>query len=109
MDIDKLTIGELKQLRCLALGQKTGHSFQEGKKLFVRTVTHYYTGRVEAVTDTDIVLAQAAWIADTGRFSEFLQTGNAKEVEPYPDCVIVSRGAIVDWCYWPHDLPRLVK
>lgn len=79
--------------------------------VFVRTVTHYYTGRLVAVTDQEIVLADCAWIADTGRFSSALQTGDLVEVEPYPDGVdvVINRGAIVDCCAWSHPLPRKVK
>lgn len=56
--------------------------------MFVRTVTHYYTGRVVGVSDKAILLEDAAWIADTGRFADALRTGILSEVEPYPDGVI---------------------
>lgn len=82
---------------------------KEQKAIFIRTVTHYYTGRLVDQTATEFVLDEAAWIADTGRFSEFLRTGEPSEVEPYPGRVTVNRGAIVDWCDWPHALPRKMK
>lgn len=34
-----------------------------GKSVFIRTVTHYYTGRVVALTPDVVQLADAAWIA----------------------------------------------
>jgi hypothetical protein len=83
--------------------------FQVGKAYFIRTVTHYYTGKLRALTDSEIVLSDAAWIADTGRFSEALKTGKLSEVEPFPDEVVISRGAFVDACEWTHPLPREVK
>ena len=50
-----------------------------GKKVLVRTVTHYYTGLLAGVTGGDggvwLHLADAAWIADTGRFHTALATG----------------------------------
>src|SRR5574341_1053677 len=61
------------------------------------TVTMYYTGKLRQVTAQELVLTDAAWIADTGRFSEALRTGTLSEVEPFPEGqVVIGRGAIVD-------------
>lgn len=81
------------------------HSVFSGK-VFIRTVTHYYTGRVVSVADGFVTLADAAWIADTGRFATALETGTLSEVEPYPGEVAVAIGAIVDVAPWEHELPR---
>jgi len=97
-----ISVAELKALS--SCGES--HSIQVGKTYLIRTVTHYYTGRVVAVTDTDLLLTNAAWIADTGRFATALETGKFNEVEPFMDDVIVARGAIVDATQWRHDLPR---
>lgn len=80
-----------------------------GKKVFVRTVTHYYTGIFHSSRDGWMRLDDAAWIADTGRFSSALKTGTLGEVEPYPDTCYISAGAVVDVSEWHHDLPRSVK
>lgn len=82
-------------------------SIKVGESYLIRTVTFYYTGQVEKVTDSDIVLNNAAWIVSTGRFGEALLTGKLDGVEPYPSKVIVSRGAIVDATLWTHPLPRV--
>lgn len=84
-------------------------AFEVGKSYFIRTVTNFYTGRLERITPNELVLAEAAWIADTGRFSTALKTGDLSEVEPYPAEVILSRGALVDACEWLHPLPRAVQ
>jgi len=69
MEIDKLTIGELKGLINFIPKQNgISTSFMVGEKYFIRSVTHYYTGRLKTITDTDLVLEDAAWIADTVRF-----------------------------------------
>jgi len=83
----------------------------EGKNYFIRTVTHYYTGKLVGFTEEDLVLVEAAWIADTGRFANFLESGKAQEVEPYPAKakVFVSRGAVIDVSEWAHPLPREQK
>jgi hypothetical protein len=84
---------------------------EEGQKVFIRTVTHYYTGKVLEVSDKWIKLADAAWVADTGRFAGALESGELNEVEVYPEGVpvYVAIGAIVDLCPWKHELPRKTK
>ena len=85
------------------------HYTLTGKNVLVRTVTNYYTGWLAGAADGYLQLDDAAWIADTGRFSAALATGRLEEVEPYPGTAFVSQGAVVDVCEWPHDLPRTVK
>lgn len=68
-----------------------------GANYLIRTVTMIDTGRLVAVTDYELVLEDAAWIADTGRFSDALAKSEFSEVEPFPTgIVIIGRGAIVD-------------
>ena len=80
-----------------------------GNTVLIRTVTNYYTGRIAAFTDAEILLDDAAWVADTGHFTNALTTGTLSDVEPYVGPVVVSRGALVDCCDWRHPLPRQVK
>lgn len=55
------------------------------------------TGRLVALTAQELVLEDAAWIADTGRFSDALEKCEFGEVEPFPDGrVILGRGAVID-------------
>ena len=71
--------------------------WQIGKVYLIRTVTMIDTGILVKVTDKELVLENAAWIADTGRFHEALKKAVFNEVEPFPDGqVIVGRGAIID-------------
>ena len=68
-----------------------------GKVYLIRTVTMIDTGRLVAVTDHELVLKEAAWIADTGRFADAIKKAEFGEVEPFPDGrVLVGRGAIID-------------
>jgi len=68
-----------------------------GAIYLIRTVTMIDTGRLVAVTEHELVLEEAAWIADTGRFSETLKSLDFTEIEPFPDGrVIVGRGAVID-------------
>jgi hypothetical protein len=111
MDINSMTVGEVKAIAQMFGGGQMpkSHSFVIGKKYLIRTVTFYTLGKLESVTDTDLMLSSASWAADTGLFSEALATGKLNEVEPYPNECIVSRGAIVDASEWMHDLPRQRK
>lgn len=89
---------------------KTAHGWRLGRSYFVRTVTHYTVGRLVGVSPHELWLEDAAWVADTGRFAQALESGVVSEVEPFPaGTVAVGRGAIVDACIWPHALPRSVK
>jgi len=105
----QLTMDELKELLAAKSGSGLSHSFEVGKSYLIRTVTMYYTGFLAAVTDSDLVLKDAAWIPDTGRFSEALAKGTLNEVEPFRSSVIIPRGGIIDATIWEHALPRDVK
>jgi hypothetical protein len=73
------------------------HPFNIGKNYLIRTVTMIQTGKLVAVYPTEIVLEEAAWIADTGRFADNLVSCSFEEVEPFPEGqIIVGRGAIID-------------
>lgn len=81
-----------------------------GKNVFVRTATYAYTGRLIAVTDRDLALEDAAWIADSGRWATTLKNGfgDNAEIEPYPDGhpVVIERTCLIETTLWPHPLPR---
>lgn len=81
------------------------HPFTLGKTYFIRTVTMHLIGTLEWVGDKELVLSDASWIADSGRWHDALRTGELSEVEPFIDRVIVGRGAIVDCTQWRHSLP----
>lgn len=85
------------------------HSFEIGKKYLIRTATHYELGKLIKITDTDLVLGEASWIPDTGRFSQALKTGSLDEIEPFINPVIINRGGIIDATIWDNDLPKDAK
>ena len=89
------------------------HPYEIGKCYLIRTVTMIDTGRLVAVYPQELVLEEAAWIADTGRFADALEKAVFEEVEPYPQGhVIVGRGSIIDACAPPAlqgKLPRSQK
>ncbi len=71
--------------------------WQVGQPYLIRTVTMIDTGVLVGMNDHEIILRDAAWIADTGRFSVTLKTLDFSEVEPFPDgLVAIGRGSIID-------------
>jgi len=87
----------------------TSFPFKVGDSLFIRTITHHLTGRVTAITGKFLTLEEAAWIADDGRFSDAINTGNLAEVEPVDVQVYVNTDSFLDVYPWRHALPRVRK
>lgn len=97
--IDDLTIGEARELAGLFCGKSQPENpYNIGANYFLRTVTHHHTGKLVQVTAQELVLENAAWIADDGRLTEALKTGSFNEVEMFPanSRVIIGRGSIID-------------
>lgn len=116
LDLNELSFLELRdKIKELEKQKETVEKKQEGvwiigEKYFIRTVTMALCGKLVQVTEQELVLESAAWVADTGRFNSFLQDGTPDEVEPFPDGkVIVGRGGLIDAAVWKHDLLRKVK
>jgi hypothetical protein len=80
--------------------------FNIGDAYFIRTVTYFATGRVKNIVGQFLVLEEAAWIADTGRFSDALSKGVMDEVEPIDGEMFVNTGSITDAFPWRYSLPR---
>ena len=103
-DVEKTDVSKME-------GDASNPYFKVGKAYFIRTVTNYFTGRLVWIGDKELALQNVAWIADTGRFHEFLKGKVINEAEPYPDdaVVIIGRGSLIDASEWPYDLIRSVK
>lgn len=107
INIEELTIGQIREIQAMfptspqffppTISSVIDHPYQIGKCYLIRTVTMIDTGRLVAVTNQELVIEDAAWIADTGRFSDAVAKAEFGEVEPFPDGrVIIGRGAIID-------------
>lgn len=102
MNIEELTIKQVSEL-CDMLkpsqsNQPDASPYRIGSNYFIRTVTHHHTGKLVQVTQQELVLENAAWIADDGRLTEALSSGEFAEVELFPAGrqVIIGRGSIID-------------
>jgi hypothetical protein len=114
MNIENLTISECRQIAALVMNpiqtSNQSHPFEIGANYFIRTVTHHLTGKLIEVYPTELVLIDAAWIADDGRLSEALKTETFAEVEPFADNkrVVIGRQSIID-AQTISKLPRSLK
>jgi hypothetical protein len=96
MNISELTIGQAREIAALFSAQpSTVHPYKIGQAYLIETVTKYFTGRLMAAHADELVITEAAWISDTGRYSQAVKSGDFSEVEPIDGPVIISRGSIV--------------
>lgn len=116
IDLNKLSfaelqtkIKELEQQKEKVTIKKVG-TWEIGKNYCIRTVTMIQVGRLKSIDEHEIILEDVAWVADTGRWTTFLRTGVADEVEPFPDGEVgIGRNAVIDRCIWNHALLRKQK
>ena len=80
-----------------------------GKNYLIRTVTMIQLGKLTKITNKELLLENACWVADTGRFSDAISNGTLNEVEMFNMPVIIGRGAIVDATEWINNLPEKSK
>lgn len=114
MNIDDLTLGQIKEIKSLLAtadnaGAADASPFEVGKAYLFRTVTHIEVGRVKRLVGQFVELEDASWIAHTGRYHDCLVTGVFDEVEPYPILTGVNTQSLVNYAPWPHALPREQK
>ena len=83
--------------------------FTVGEKVFIRTATHYLTGKIKAITGKFLTLSDAAWVSDTGRFMQAIEVGTLSEVEPVTCDVRVNSDCFIDVYQWRFNLPRAQK
>ena len=74
-----------------------------GQCYYVRTLTDHWVGRLAEIGPHTVTLSEASWVADSGRLSVFIATGNADgmEVEPVG---IVGGLNYMSWIPWEHPL-----
>jgi len=98
ISIDDLTLGQVRELAEQFSQPSQENGFWEiGKPYLIRTVTMIDTGILVSVGEHEIILRDAAWIADTGRFAQALESCEFGEVEPFPDgLVAIGRGSMIE-------------
>lgn len=89
------------------LNKPKTHSLEVGRCYLFRTVTYHSIGRVTRITDLDIELEDASWVASSGRYSTALEEGKLEENEKIPAGKphFLMLAAIVDFDVWDHPVP----
>lgn len=69
-----------------------------GKSYHIETVTKYFTGILLMVTEQELLIGEASWVCETGRFNEYISGSNPNENEPFTrdTPVIIGRGSLID-------------
>jgi hypothetical protein len=110
---------ELTDEQLEAVKEKLGvDSFKEissyedlvGEKMFFRTVTYHALGEVKKIVGRFVYLKNASWIADTGRFGDWIKDGvqTNSEIEPVGE-MFLNLDTVVDFFTWRHKLPTTQK
>lgn len=79
--------------------------FEIDEDYFIRTVTYHLVGRVKKICGKFLILCDASWVADSGRFMNAIRDGKLDEVEPV-GVAYVNIDSIVDAFPWCHKLPK---
>lgn len=95
-------VPESDYLKAKRQTKATGDSkvFEIGAEVFIKTVTYHYTGRIVDVSEGFLFLEDVAWIADSGRFTEFMKEEKepqSMESELYGDRIVkINIGSITE-------------
>lgn len=87
-------------------------AYLPGDKIFLRTIAYYYVGRVVCILPREVVICEAAWVAEIApQFHVSMATGECAGVEPYPRDwpITVARDTCSDSEPWPHPLFTATK
>lgn len=108
--LEDMKLKDVMHLVQLLKGENSDKCFWEkGKSYFIRTVTMHLVGNLHDLTNKELLLKNAVWVADSGRFYDALKTGELSEVEPFITDVILNRESIVDASEWKHAIPQEQK
>ena len=108
MEVETITLNgktyypeQTKQIENGNRGDKAHSFLTVGTIYCFRTVTMIYTGRLLATSEQEFLIEDAAWIAETERWADFLKTGKHKEAEPYCAPVVLNRASMLDVTPFP--------
>jgi hypothetical protein len=108
----ELSLSDLKSL-IQPPSVTTDQPFVIGTAYLFRTIGYHWLGRVKAISGKFLILTEASWIADTGRYSEALEgkitSLPSSEIEPAKRDVIINSDHITDASEYPFQLPKDLK
>ena len=83
-EIKSVLLGETVECKMEKTNSVLEHFLVNGKTYHIRTVTMDYAGTLVMFDHKHLVLKDASWVADSGRFNEYLKdTSKINENEPY--------------------------
>jgi len=111
IDIGDLTLNQMTEISSLVGKNNEKHFYKIGRNYLIRTVLFSYTGKLIDISNKELLLSDAAWIADTGRYNIAVKDSEFDEVEPYQDAqeIIIGRDTVVDAVIINGKLPRKVQ
>ena len=108
MNLDSLTLGEIKEISALLGNQNTSCTkplTKIGDKVFIRTLTYHYIGEVIEETAEAVIIDKAVWVADSGQFTKAIQEGILSEIEIIGTRTVLLKSNMVDIIKWNHEIP----
>lgn len=113
MGKSKMVLVDISEEMAQKLKEQLGAEYKEinsyedliGEKMFFRTVTYFYLGEIKKIVGRFVYLKNASWIADTGRFADWIKNGEQSnsEVEPIGE-MFLNLDTVVDAIPWKHKL-----
>jgi hypothetical protein len=107
LEVSEETLAKIKEQLGVDSFKEIG-SYEDlvGEKVFFRTVTYHALGEVKKIVGRFVHLKNASWIADTGRFMNFIKDGvqTNTEIEPVGE-MFLNMDTVVDFFIWKHKLP----
>jgi len=83
--------------------QITVPKLEIGKCYFVQTCTKDWVGRLVSIDGPyTLTLVEASWVADSGRFHQFVRDGKTENMEVEPVGAVCCQW--VNWIPWDHPL-----
>lgn len=111
LEVSEETLAKIKeQLGVDSFKEIQNYEDLVGNNIFFRTVTYHALGEVKKIVGRFVHLKNASWIADTGRFSDFIKNGvqTGTEIEPVGE-MFLNMDTVVDFFIWKHKLPNEQK
>ena len=108
IEISDETYSKIKDQLCEEKKPVESITEMKGNKFFFRTVTYHLVGRVVGNFDNFLILEDASWVADSGRFMQAIKEGKLSEVEPV-GIAYINITTVVDFFPWVHALPTEQK
>lgn len=108
VEISEETLKTLQKSKNMKVKELTELDDFIGHAWYIRTVTYHLVGRCTKRIGSFLLLEEASWVADSGRFMQAIKEGKLNEVEPVGPA-LVNLDSVTDAFPWVHKLPTEQK